>query len=129
MVRLLIRTLIALVTSAVAFVVADIVLDDFNVSYPEGLIVPVVIFTLATVVLEPLVEKVVKEHASWASIALGLIVTWLSLLVTELLTDSLSITGLSTWIFAILIVWLASIVTALVMGLLFRSSLQERRGN
>jgi uncharacterized membrane protein YvlD (DUF360 family) len=129
MVRLLIRTLIALVTSAVAFVVADIVLDGFNVSYPEGLIIPVVIFTLATVLLSPVVEAMVKQYASWASIALGLIVTWLSLLITELLTDSLSISGLSTWVFAILIVWLASIVTALVMGLLFRSSLQERRSN
>lgn len=127
MIRLLIRLFIALVTSAVAFVVADIVLDGFNVSYPEGLIIPVVIFTAASTLLAPVVEAMVKQYASWASIGLGLIITWLSLLITELLTDSLSIEGLSTWVFAILIVWLASIVTTLVMGLLFRSSLQERR--
>jgi uncharacterized membrane protein YvlD (DUF360 family) len=129
MVRLLIRTLIALVTSAVAFVVADIVLDGFNVSYPEGLIIPVVIFTIATVLLSPVVESMVKEYASWASILLGLIITLLSLIITALLTDSLSIQGLSSWVIGTVIVWLASIVTTFVMGLLFRSSLQERRSN
>jgi uncharacterized membrane protein YvlD (DUF360 family) len=129
MVRLLIRTFIALVTSAVAFVVADIVLDGFNVSYPEGLIIPVVIFTLATVLLAPVVEAMVDRYASWASILLGLIITLLSLIVTELLTDSLSIQGLSAWVIGTIIVWLASIVTTFAMGLLFRSSLQERRSN
>jgi uncharacterized membrane protein YvlD (DUF360 family) len=129
MVRLLIRTLIALVTSAVAFVVADIVLDGFNVSYPEGLIIPVVIFTLATVLLSPVVEAMVKQYASWASIALGLIITLLSLVITALVTESLSIQGLSAWVIGTIIVWLASIVTTFAMGLLFRSSLQERRSN
>jgi uncharacterized membrane protein YvlD (DUF360 family) len=129
MVRLLIRTLIALVTSAVAFVVADILLDGFNVSYPEGLIIPVVIFTLATVLLSPVVEAMVKQYASWASIALGLIITLLSLVITALVTDSLSIQGLSAWVIGTIIVWLASIVTTFAMGLLFRSSLQERRSN
>jgi heme exporter protein D len=71
----------------------------------------------------------VKQYASWASVALGLIITLLSLVITALVTESLSIQGLSAWVIGTIIVWLASIVTTFAMGLLFRSSLQERRSN
>jgi uncharacterized membrane protein YvlD (DUF360 family) len=113
--RIITRLLVALASSAVAFVVADILVDNFSVSYPLGLIVPVVIFTLATLVVAPVADAMLEKYATWASIFLGLIVTWLALLITDLVTDRIDIEGAVSWILATAIVWIASIVTALVM--------------
>jgi hypothetical protein len=113
---LILRALVALISSAVAFVLADVLLDDFVVSYPLGLILPVVLFTVATVVLTPVVTAMVEKYATWASIAVGLIITFLALLITELFSDRLSIEGIGTWILGTGIVWLASIVSTLIVA-------------
>jgi hypothetical protein len=113
---LILRALVALISSAVAFVLADVLLDDFVVSYPLGLILPVVLFTVATVVLTPVVTAMVEKYATWASIAVGLIITFLALLITELFSDRLSIESIGTWILGTGIVWLASIVSTLIVA-------------
>jgi membrane glycosyltransferase len=50
------------------------------------------------------------------------------LLVTTLVTDGLSITGIATWVTATLIIWLATIVASLVLPLfLFKELLGNHR--
>jgi hypothetical protein len=124
--NLLLRLVVSLISSAVAFVVADVLLDDFVVSYPLGLIIPVVLFTVATVLLGPVVSAMIEKYATWASIAVGLIITFLALLITDLVSDKLTIEGVGTWVIGTAIVWLASIVTALVAG---RTLRPDRSGN
>jgi hypothetical protein len=124
--NLLLRLVVALISSAVAFVLADVLLDDFSVSYPLGLIIPVVLFTVATIALSPVVSAVMEKYATGASIIVGLVITFLALLITDLITDDLTIEGVVTWVLATGIVWLASIVTALVAG---RSLRPERPAN
>ena len=124
--NLLLRLVVSLISSAVAFVVADVLLDDFVVSYPLGLIIPVALFTVATVLLGPVVSAMIEKYATWASIAVGLIITFLALLITDLVSDKLTIEGVGTWVIGTAIVWLASIVTALVAG---RTLRPERSGN
>jgi uncharacterized membrane protein len=113
--RLVIRLVAALASSVVAFIVADVLLDDFSVEYPAGLIFPVLIFTAATVLLGPVIDALLEKYATWAAIFLGLIVTFLALLITDLTTESLEIEGALTWVLATVIVWLASIVTAVAV--------------
>ena len=60
--------------------------------------------------------------------AVALIATLVSLIVTDLLTDGLSIRGVTTWILAALIVWLAALVAALLLPFLgLKKYLEERR--
>ena len=60
--------------------------------------------------------------------AVALIATLVSLIVTDLLTDGLSISGVTTWILAALIVWLAALVAALLLPFLgLKKYLEERR--
>jgi uncharacterized membrane protein YvlD (DUF360 family) len=126
--RILIRFLISLAAAAAAFVVADLLLDDgqFSVSYPLGLVLPVVLFAVVSALLSPLVDALLKRYATQASLLLGLIVTWLALLITTLVSDRLSIDGLWTWVLATVIVWLVSLVTAWIMSVLFRDRLADR---
>jgi uncharacterized membrane protein YvlD (DUF360 family) len=127
MMRILVRFLISLVAAAAAFVVADVLLGDrgFSVSYPLGLVLPVVLFAVVSALLAPIVDALLQKYATQASLLLGLIVTWLSLLITTLVSDRLSIEGVWTWVLATLIVWLASLATAAIMSLLFRDRLAK----
>ncbi len=122
--RIAVRLLLALATSVVALWVASLLLDDMSIT-AVGLVTASVLFTILTLVLTPVVDAVIEKYAAWANLLVGLVVAFLALLVTELLSDNLTISGTSTWIFATLIVWLASVITTLVLARAFRARLGE----
>ena len=86
----------------------------------------ILIFVVLTAVLEPLIEKIGDEHASIISAGSSLITTFLALLITELVSDGLTIDGLDTWVFATLIVWAC---TALATWILLRMFIKDAREN
>jgi hypothetical protein len=62
--------------------------------------------------------------------ASALITTFLGLLITHLLTDGLQISGADTWLFATLIVWLASLLAAVIIPIiLVKRGVQSVRDN
>jgi uncharacterized membrane protein YvlD (DUF360 family) len=85
-----------------------------------------VIFVVLTAVLEPLIEKIGDEHLSIIAAASSLITTFLALLITELVSDGLTIDGLDTWVFATLIIW---VCTALATWILLRMFIKNVRDN
>ncbi len=127
MVRLLVRTLIALVANAVGLIVAALVLDDVQLD-ATSFVVAVVIFTIVFALLQPFLAVQFRRMGSGVIGAVALIATLVSLIVTDLLTDGLSISGVTTWILAALIVWLAALVAALLLPFLgLKKYLEERR--
>lgn len=107
--RLVSAFLIGLATNAVALIVAAAVLDGFGigtVTFP----ILVVIFTVISLVVTLLVDSVVRRHAQAIVAGIGLISSFLALLVTDLITDKLTIEGAWAWIVGTLLVWLASLV-------------------
>ena len=52
----------------------------------------------------------------WASAAVGLIAAFVALLVTDLITDDLEISGVGTWVLATVIVWIAGLLADLLLG-------------
>ncbi len=55
--------------------------------------------------------------------------TLIALIVTELVTDGLEISGTATWIEATVIVWIISLLGVLVLPLIFlRNRVEDRRG-
>jgi hypothetical protein len=63
MVRLLLRTLVQLISNAVGLVVAAWVLDDMNLE-ADGFLIAVGIFTLVYVLALPLIQKHALRHSS-----------------------------------------------------------------
>ncbi len=127
MIRLLVRTLIALVANAVGLIVAALVLDDVQLD-ATSFVVAVVIFTIVFALLQPFLAVQFRRMGSGVIGAVALIATLVSLIVTDLLTDGLSIRGVTTWILAALIVWLAALVAALLLPFLgLKKYLEERR--
>ncbi len=65
--------------------------------------------------LSPFFTKMTHKNASALSGASGLIATFISLLITDLVSDGLSIEGASTWLWATLIVWLGTMLAAFIL--------------
>jgi uncharacterized membrane protein YvlD (DUF360 family) len=104
---MLVRAVVTLVANAIGLLVADWLIDDFSVT-AGSFILAVVIFTVALVVLGPLITSTIQSHAEFLMGGVALVTTFVGLLITSLLTDGLSISGTSAWIFGALIVWIAS---------------------
>ena len=112
--RLLAQMSLSLLANALALVAAAMLLTGFTI---KGLafVVAVCIFTASTVILEPLITKIARQNAPYLLGGIALVTTFVGLLVTTLVTDGLSITGIATWVIATLIIWLATIVASLVL--------------
>jgi len=126
-IRFLVRTLIALVANAIGLIMAAVVLDDVRLNV-ASFVVAVVIFTAVFVLLQPFLAVQLRRMGPGMLGAVSLIATLVSLIVTDLLTDGLSLSGVLTWILAALIVWLVALVATLLLPFLgLKKYLDERR--
>lgn len=129
MIRLVVRTAIVLMGNAVGLIVASLVLDDFAID-ATGFILSLIIFTIAVALMTPFLESVLRRNRSSSS-ALGgvaLISTFVALLITDLLSDGLSISGIGTWIAATVIVWLGALLAVFILPYLgLKKYLEENR--
>ena len=95
---------------------------------PTGFVVAVAVFTIAFALLQPFLFSVLRLSPGPVLGGVALIATLASLIITELLTDGLSIRGVGTWIAATVIVWLGSVLAAFILPYLgLKKYLDERR--
>ncbi len=129
MVRLLLRAAVFLVSAAVGLLVAASVLDGVNVT-ASGFLLAVVLFAVIQSVISPFIAKVTARNAAALLGGVGLLATFVALLATSLVGDSLTITGgVSTWLAATLLVWLVTaLATLLLPFLLVKAGVQAVRG-
>jgi hypothetical protein len=116
-IRLLIRLAIYLVSSVVGLLVADAILDDMTVE-ASGLVTVVVIFTIAQAILGPFIAMTVARNANAFLGGVGLVTTFVALLIASTLGDALEISGVPTWIAATVLVWLVTALATLLIPLL-----------
>jgi hypothetical protein len=116
-IRLLIRLAIYLVSSVVGLLVADAILDDMTVE-ASGLVTVVVIFTVAQAILGPFIAMTVARNANAFLGGVGLVTTFVALLIASTIGDALSISGVATWIAATVLVWLVTALATLLIPLL-----------
>ena len=125
MIRLLLRTVLALLGNALGLWIASLVLDDMSIS-ASAFIIAVVIFTVLTAVLQPLVTKIAVQNAPALQGSSALVTTFIALLITVLVSDGLSIDGALTWVLATVIVGLASMLASVVLPMfLFKEHLAD----
>jgi hypothetical protein len=117
MIRFLVRAAIFLVSTAIGLLVAKLVLDDMSIDATAFLVVVVIVAVLQAV-LAPFIAKTSSRSAPALLGAAGLISTFIALVVANVAVDGLTITGVSTWIFATLIVWLVTMIAAFLLPLI-----------
>ena len=125
--RLVARLVTSVVAAFVALLIAALLFDEFRI---DELAFPLVvgIFVLVILVARPALENLIDENLQWAASFVGLVAAFVSLLVTDLLSDDLEIEGFMTWILASVIVWVASVVADLLVGRWLMRRLAGERG-
>lgn len=127
MIRLIVRTIVALAANAVGLLVAAAVLDDMHLD-AGGFVVAVVIFTIVFALLQPFLVVQLRRAGPAALGGVALIATLISLIITDLVSDGFSIDGAVTWLLAAVIVWAAALIAAFVLPFLgLKRFLEERR--
>lgn len=127
MIRLVVRTLIALVANAVGLLVAAAVLDGMHMNF-SGFILAVVIFTVVFALMQPFLATQFRRARPAALGGVALIATFIALVVTDLLSDGLSIDGVGTWIAATVIVWVVSLLAGFILPFLgLKKYIEDRR--
>ena len=114
MLRLIVSFAIHLVANAVGLLVANLVLDDLTIEAGPFLWA-VLIFTVVETFAGPLIMKIALQNAKGLMGGIALVVTFVGLLVTEIIADGFDINGVSTWIAATVIVWLAAMLAGLII--------------
>lgn len=123
MVIFLIRVAIFLGSAAVGLWVTSLVIDGFSIS-AAAFVTAVVVFTIAQAILTPFIANMTRKYASAFLGGVGLVSTYVALLVAMLLSGGLEITGgVATWIASVVLVWL---ITALATVLLPIAFLRKR---
>ena len=127
MIRLIVRTIVALAANAVGLIVAAAVLDDMELDV-GGFVLALVIFTVAFALLQPFLAVQLRRAGSAALGGVALVATLASLIITDFLSDGFSIDGGVTWLLAAVIVWAAAVLAAFILPFLgLKRFLEERR--
>jgi uncharacterized membrane protein YvlD (DUF360 family) len=123
--RWLVRIVFAVLANAVALILAAVVLDGFELD-AGSFVVAVLIFSVLSLLLRPLLGWVVVKRARPLLGIVGLVTTFGVLLITDLVSDGIQIEGAGTWILATVIVWLATMVYEFVGDRLVRAVVGPR---
>jgi putative membrane protein len=126
-IRLIVRTIVALAANAVGLIVAAAVLGDMELDV-GGFVVAVVIFTIVFALLQPFLVVQLRRAGPAALGGVALVATLVSLIITDLLSDGFTIDGAVTWLLAAVIVWAAAVLAAFILPFLgLKRFLEERR--
>jgi putative membrane protein len=126
-VRLIVRTLIGLVANGIGLIVAASLLDGMELN-TSGFVVAVVIFTIVYALAQPFLAMQFRANAPTMLGGVALVATLAALIVTDLVSDGLTIDGVGTWIAATVIVWVVAVLSAIILPYLgLKKYLEERR--
>ena len=128
MIRFLVRLLVSLAGNAVGLIVASAVLSGFHLDV-TAFVEAVIVFTIVLALMTPFLANMLRRSRSSASSLGGvsLIATFVALLVTDVISKGLSISGIGTWIAATVIVWLGSLIAVFVLPYLGLKKYLEAR--
>ncbi len=128
MARFLIRIVVFIVSAALGLLITSLLIDGFQVN-PTGFVVSVLVFAVLQSVLSPFLAKVAHRHARALLGGVGLISTFIALVVAHFFTAGLEISGLTAWIASTVIVWLITALATWLLPFLFvKKKVAEGRG-
>jgi len=126
-IRFLIRTGVMLLANAIGLTVAALVLNGMVID-ATAFIEAVLIFTVAFALMMPFMANQLRRRQSSALGGVALIASLIALIITDVISDGLTINGIGTWIAAAVIVWAASLIAAFILPYLgLKKYLEDKR--
>jgi putative membrane protein len=125
-VALLRRILTLLLGNAIGLVLAAALLDGVSLNL-GSFVVDVLVFTGVALVALPMIQKQAIRRSEAIAGSSALLTSLVALVVTVLVTDGLRISGLGSWVAAMVIVWAGALVVGVLLPwLLLRRALNRR---
>ncbi len=126
--RFLLKAAVFLASAIVALSLTSLMLgEDFELKI-SGLLTATVLFALAQSLLSPLIERQIHKRAPAVVGGVGIISTFVALLITATLTSGLTIDGFGTWAAGTLLVWLITAIGVWVLPGIFSSDSRKDKG-
>ena len=114
MIRLLLQTAATIVANAVGLLLAKVLLTGFQID-ALSFVVVLLVFTGVMVLTGPLMTKIAVTSVPQIRGSVALVTVFVGLKVTEWLMQGFEMGGLSNWLAATLLVWLGSLVAAILL--------------
>lgn len=112
--RFVLSTAAHLIANAVGLILASLLLPGFAIGI-LGVIIVTLVFTVVSVVLLPIIRKISEKKLPELLGGISLIVTFVGLIVTELLVADFTIGGVANLLAATLIVWLGALIAGVLL--------------
>lgn len=129
MIILLARLTLNVLTNAIGLLAATIFVEGFSIN-GISFVIAVAIFSIATTILGPLIVKIALSSAPYLMGGIALITTFVGLLITNFVSEGISISGISSWALATFVVWVFSLIGSLLLPLvLFKKTLSKNSNN
>ncbi|WP_170439237.1 hypothetical protein [Ruegeria arenilitoris] len=110
--------------NAIGLSLASLLLTGFSIK-PVSFIVVVIVFTLVQVVAEPLILKIGEKNVPALKGGIALVVTFVGLLITDLVAAGLTVGGISNLLAATLLVWLGALIAGVLLPIYVFTELRE----
>lgn len=122
MITFLFRALLYVVSAAIGLIVADLLLEGFQIQWDRwwGFVICILIFAILQSVLAPWVSKIADRYAPVLMGGIGIFSTLIALIVVVLLPiGGLRIVDLTGWLLGSVIVWLITALGSVLLPLIF----------
>lgn len=129
MIRLLASLILSVLANALGLYMAKVFVNGFTI---DGLsfVLAVIIFSLATTVLGPLIMKIALKNAPYLMGGIALVTTFVGLLITTIFSEGIAISGVSAWVVSTLVVWVFSVIGSVLLPLvLFKKTLANNKSD
>ena len=131
MITLLFRSLMYLASAGLGLIVADLLLDGFQIQWSRwwGFVLCIVIFAILQSILAPWVSKLADRYAPVLMGGIGIFSTLIALVIVVLLPiGGLRIVDATGWLLGAVIVWLVTALGSVLLPLIFlKKEVKERR--
>lgn len=125
MATLLIRLAIFTASVTGGLLLAGLLVDGFALTI-SGFALTLVVFAVLQALLAPLSERLMKRFAPALLGGVGLISTFVALLLASLIPGGIAISGLSAWILGTLVVWLVTAIGAALLAVIVRNRARDK---
>jgi hypothetical protein len=116
------RTLIYIVSAGLGLIVADLLLDGFQIEWSKwwGFVLCILIFALLQSILSPWISKIADRYAPVLLGGIGIFSTLVALIIVVLLPiGGLRIVDVTGWLLGAVIVWLITALGTVLLPLIF----------
>lgn len=109
MIALFLRFILSLIANAIGLIMVSVFVIGFSIN-GLSFVVAVLIFSISTALLGPFISKVALTSAPFLLGGTALVMTFVGLLITNIVTDGITVEGMTTWAIATLVVWIFALI-------------------